>query len=449
MASAYLRKAHEGAGNRKTFTISAWVKRATLGGDHTIFSQGIVGGGYYSKLRIRSDNVLQYEDIPNAGNVNLKTNRLFRDITAWYHIVVRVDTTQSTEADRVRIYVNGNQITSFSTATYPAQDNNQQANENSSMSVTVGGRTAVNDGYWDGQMAHVHYSDGQSYAPSTFGETDSNGVWIPKTSPTVSYGVNGFFLKFDNDSNMGLDSSGQSHNLTTTGTIIQNKDTPTNNGTVINKLDRRTNDMTVTNAGNTGETHATVYTPGTMNLGADSGKWYWEIKVASKTGSSDWHMLGIMGQTRRENNVYLGQVVDQYGYYGLNGQSYTGGSGSTFGDTYGVGNIIGVAMDLDNNKLYFHKDGVYQNSGDPTSGSTGTGAISITAASATDDGFYRPAISYYDSSTKATYDCNFGNGYFGTTKITSAGSNGNGSLFEFDVPTGYYALNTKNLKEQS
>jgi hypothetical protein len=248
---------------------------------------------------------------------------------------------------------------------------------------------------------------------------------------------------------MGLDSSGQSHNLTTTGTIIQNKDTPTNNGTVINKLDRRTNDMTVTNAGNTGETNASVYTPGTMNLGADSGKWYWEIKVASKTGSSDWHMLGIMGQTRRENNVYLGQVADQYGYYGQNGQSYTGGSGSTFGDTYGVGNIIGVAMDLDNNKLYFHKDGVYQNSGDPTSGSTGTGAISITAASATDDGFYRPAISYFDSSTKATYDCNFGNGYFGTTKITTAGSNGNGSLFEYDVPTGYYALNTKNLKEHS
>jgi hypothetical protein len=156
-----------------------------------------------------------------------------------------------------------------------------------------------------------------------------------------------------------------------------------------------------------------------------------------------------MGQTRRENNVYLGQVADQYGYYGQNGQSYTGGSGSTFGDTYGVGNIIGVAMDLDNNKLYFHKDGVYQNSGDPTSGSTGTGAISITAASATDDGFYRPAISYFDSSTKATYDCNFGNGYFGTTKITTAGSNGNGSLFEYDVPTGYYALNTKNLKEHS
>jgi hypothetical protein len=449
MASAYLRKAHEGAGNRKTFTISAWVKRAVIGGDHTIFSQGTPGGGYYSKLRIRTDDVLQYEDIPNAGNVNLKTNKLFRDTNAWYHIVVRVDTTQSTAADRVRIYVNGTQETSFSTANYPAQDNNQQANENSSMSVTVGGRTAVNDGYWDGQMAHVHYSDGQSYAPTTFGEFDSNGVWIPKTAPTVSYGVNGFFLKFDNDSNMGLDSSGQSHNLTTTGTIIQNKDTPTNNHPTINKLDRRTNDMTVTNTGNTGETNASVYTPGVMSLGADSGKWYWEVKVASKTGSSDWHMIGIMGRTRRDSNKYLGQVEDQYSYYGLNGYKYTDDSGTSYGNSYGVGDIIGVAMDLDNNKLYFHKNGTYQNSGVPTSGSTGTGAISINAASATRDGVYRPAICYFDGSTKATYQCNFGNGYFGTTKITSAGSNGNGSLFEYDVPTGYYALNTKNLKDQS
>ena len=237
MASAYLRKAHEGAGNRKTFTISAWVKRAVIGGDHTIFSQGIPGGGYYSKLRIRTDNVLQYEDIPNAGNVNLKTNRLFRDSNAWYHIVVRVDTTQSTAADRVRIYVNGTQETSFSTATYPAQNNNQQANENSSMSVTVGGRTATNDAYWDGQMAHVHYSDGQSYAPTTFGETDSTtGIWKPKTAPSVTYGTNGFFLKFDNSANMGLDSAG-SNNLTTSGTIIQTKDTPSTVYTTLNPND--------------------------------------------------------------------------------------------------------------------------------------------------------------------------------------------------------------------
>ena len=450
MASAYLRKAHEGAGNRKTFTISAWIKRAVIGGDHTIFSQGTPGGGYYSKLRIRTDDVLQYEDIPNAGNVNLKTNRLFRDTNAWYHIVVRVDTTQSTAADRVRIYVNGTQETSFSTANYPAQDNNQQANENSSMSVTVGGRTATNDAYWDGQMAHVHYSDGQSYAPTTFGETDSNGVWIPKTSPTVSYGVNGFFLKFDNDSNMGLDSSGQSHNLTTTGTIIQNKDTPTNLHPSINKLDFRTDDFTVTNAGLTGQSSNSVYSPAMVGIGLDSGKWYWEVKVGAKTGSSDWHLIGVTSTYTISSDKELGNNTYDYAYYGLNGYKRNNDAQSSYGATYGVGDIIGVALDMDNLKIYFHKNGTYQDSGNPASGASGTGAaFTIANPSVTGRNFYFPAVCYFDGSTNATYHFNFGSGYFGTTKITSAGSNGNGSLFEYDVPTGYYAINTKNIKDQS
>ena len=437
MASAYLRKAHEGAGNRKTFTISAWVKRAVTGGDHTIFSQGIPGGGYYSKLRIRTDDVLQYEDIPNTGNVNLKTNRLFKDISAWYHIVVRVDTTQSTEADRVRIYVNGDQITSFSTANYPSQNNDQQANENSSMSVTVGGRTATNDAYWDGQMAHVHYSDGQSYAPTTFGETDSNGVWIPKTSPTVSYGVNGFFLKFDNDSNMGLDSSGQSHNLTTTGTIIQNKDTPTNLHPVGNTLIKGTvSASTATNGNLTATSGQASWETLFGTIAVDSGKWYAEFKCGA-TGTQ----FGVIDiQQAQVHDIYGGSQSRGWGYDN-DGTLYnnSGNSGGTYA-SYTANDIIGVALDMDNHKVYWHKNGTYQNSGDPTSGASGTGAKSLT--SGYDYTFFFGA---YNGNGSA----NFGNGYFGTTKITSAGSNGNGSLFEYDVPTGYYALNTKNLKDQS
>jgi hypothetical protein len=437
MASAYLRKAHEGAGNRKTFTISAWVKRAVTGGDHTIFSQGTPGGGYYSKLRIRTDDVLQYEDIPNAGNVNLKTNKLFRDTNAWYHIVVRVDTTQSTAADRVRIYVNGTQETSFSTANYPAQNNDQQANENSSMSVTVGGRTATNDAYWDGQMAHVHYSDGQSYAPTTFGETDSNGVWIPKTAPTVSYGVNGFFLKFDNDSNMGLDSSGQSHNLTTTGTIIQNKDTPTNLHPVGNTLIKGTlSASTATNGNLTATSGQASWETLFGTIAVNSGKWYAEFKCGA-TGTQ----FGVIDiQQAQVHDIYGGSQSRGWGYDN-DGTLYnnSGNSGGTYA-SYTAGDVIGVALDMDNHKVYWHKNGTYQNSGDPTSGSTGTGAKSLT--SGYDYTFFFGA---YNGNGSA----NFGNGYFGTTKITSAGSNGNGSLFEYDVPTGYYALNTKNLKDQS
>jgi hypothetical protein len=435
MASAYLRKAHEGAGNRKTFTISAWVKRAVIGGDHTIFSQGIPGGGYYSKLRIRTDNVLQYEDIPNAGNVNLKTNRLFRDSNAWYHIVVRVDTTQSTAADRVRIYVNGTQETSFSTATYPAQNNNQQANENSSMSVTVGGRTATNDAYWDGQMAHVHYSDGQSYAPTTFGETDSTtGIWKPKTAPSVTYGTNGFFLKFDNSGNMGLDSSGQSNSLTTSGTIIQNKDTPSNNFATGNPLIKGTNGNS--NVNNTSTSGQNSWETLFGTFGVTSGKWYAEFKMISNNVE-----IGIVDIEQAQTfDIYPGSLSRGFGYR-ANGDVYKGGSGQsgTFA-SYTAGDIIGVAMDMTNNKLYLSKNGTFQNSGDPTSGASGTGALSI------DSGYtYTFAFGAYNGSVSA----NFGNGYFGTTAITSAGSNGNGSLFEYDVPTGYYALNTKNIASNS
>ena len=454
MATAKLDKAYSAnaSGSGQTYTFSVWVKRAILGAEHCIISAdatSVVDGGQSGRdfLRFESSDELSFR-VNGGTQGNLTTNRIFRDVNAWYHIVVQYSSTDGTSGDRIRMYINGTRETSFSTSTFPSQNYASEFPQNTT-TTRVGGDVQGSGSRFDGCMADFYFCDGQALDQNSFGEFDSNGVWKPKINPSLTFGTNGFKLEFANDSNMGLDTSGSSNNFTTSGTIIQNKDTPTNNHPTINKLDRRTNDMTVTNAGNTGETNASVYTPGTMSLGADSGKWYWEIKVASKTGSSDWHMLGIMGQTRRESNVYLGQVVDQYGYYGLNGYSYTNNSGTSYGNSYGVGDIIGIAMDLDNNKLYFHKNGTYQNSGVPTSGSTGTGAISITAASATDDGFYRPAICYFDGSTKATYQCNFGNGYFGTTKITSAGSNGNGSLFEYDVPTGYYALNTKNLKDQS
>ena len=453
MASAYLRKAHEGAGNRKTFTISAWVKRAVIGGDHTIFSQGIPGGGYYSKLRIRTDDVLQYEDIPNTGNVNLKTNKLFRDINAWYHIVVRVDTTQSTAADRVRIYVNGTQETSFSTANYPSQNNDQQANENSSMSVTVGGRTAVNGAYWDGQMAHVHYSDGQSYAPTTFGETDSNGVWIPKTSPTVSYGVNGFFLKFDNDSNMGLDSSGQSHNLTTTGTIIQNKDTPSNVHCVLNDIDKRFDDTTLTNVGLTvsGGRISTGFDMIRGTLGADSGKWYFEMKAADNA-EIDQVGIGILNNISMQNegaNGFNGNTQD-YGVQMSNGYKVgVGQSGAAYMGGFTTNDICMIAVDLENDKITFGRNGQWANG---SGGADQTYANSTAAFTGLNDTRgYIPMFANRNSGNNNTgiMHFNFGNGYFGTTKITSAGSKGNGSLFEYDVPTGFYAWNTKNLKDQS
>jgi hypothetical protein len=236
---------------------------------------------------------------------------------------------------------------------------------------------------------------------------------------------------------MGLDSSGQSHNLTTTGTIIQNKDTPTNLHPVGNTLIKGTlSASTATNGNLTATSGQASWETLFGTIAVNSGKWYAEFKCGA-TGTQ----FGVIDiQQAQVHDIYGGSQSRGWGYDN-DGTLYnnSGNSGGTYA-SYTAGDVIGVALDMDNHKVYWHKNGTYQNSGDPTSGSTGTGAKSLT--SGYDYTFFFGA---YNGNGSA----NFGNGYFGTTKITSAGSNGNGSLFEYDVPTGYYALNTKNLKDQS
>ena len=171
------------------------------------------------------------------------TNRKFRDTSAWYHLVIATDTTQSTAGDRVKIYVNGVQETSFATSTIPNQ-NVQPHYLYNNMTKVIGAYANGPANYFDGQMAHFHMTDGTAYQASTFGETDATtGIWKPKVSPSVTYGNNGFFLKFDNSANMGLDSSGNTNNFTVNGTIIQTKDTPSNVFASLNAIDAAGNGL--------------------------------------------------------------------------------------------------------------------------------------------------------------------------------------------------------------
>ena len=272
-----------------------------------------------------------------------------------------------------------------------------------------------------------------------------------KTAPTVTYGTNGFFLKFDNSANMGLDSAG-SNNLTTSGTIIQNKDTPSNVFATLN-LYAFTEDglsNTVFKNGSTtfdsNETGSGVYTTSFSTLGVSSGKYYCEYKTTQASGD------GVMAIGIGEGDgfeSYFGGGTNSVIYMGDTGQYRKGGSDTSYGNTFTVNDIIGVALDLDNNKLYFSKNGTWQNSGDPTSGSTGTGAISISAASATSTGFYFFGIGDKSSGGTCEVSVNFGNGYFGTTAVSSAQNpdDGNG-IFEHDVPAGYRALCTKSINAE-
>ena len=449
MANSYLTRTPSSAGNRKTFTISTWVKRSNIAtGSKTIFgignsSSSTSDADWFSLAfngstnRIRS---VQY------NTVIFDSTRVFRDTSAWYHIVYAVDTTQATDSNRIKIYINGVQETSFVTVNYPSQ--NYQFAVNNTTQHMIGREDGNGSGYFDGYMSHVALVDGQALAPTVFGETDStSGIWKFKSPTGVTWGTNGFHLKFENSGNLGLDSSGNSNTFTVNGNGRQALDTPSNVYATLNGV-KPGLDQTLSNGNTTMVSgSATTRTPSQTTLGMSSGKYYAEFKITSSNNTAP----GIVStqdnsSVSRGTKYYPGSSSDGYGYNGSAGIIANNGSsvGGTY-STFAVGDIIGCALDLDNNKLYFSKNGTWQNSGVPTSGSTGTGAVSITTPSSTPDGFYYFSVGDGSGGSSSGADCNFGNGYFGTTAISSAGSNGNGSLFEYDVPSGYYALNTKNI----
>ena len=455
MASAKLTRTFT-AGNRKTYTISLWLKRSGIGSSPNYQAVFIASGGD-DGIFFKNDGTLDCF----FHSVEKRTNRQFRDTSGWYHIMVAVDTTQASASNRLKIYVNGEQETSFAyNSGDPAQDSQNLFNNSGGTNV-IGNHSSSSYNF-DGQMAHVHYVDGTAYTPTTFGETDSTtGIWKPKTAPSVTYGTNGFFLKFDNSANMGLDSAG-SNNLTTTGTIIQTKDTPSNVFATLNPLDNFFGTTTLSNINNTQNQSSSSgnysFIPST--LGFSSGKWYWEMKCVSNSSNSDmWYGTGITSNSSGGDNHYLGSFTNVYGVYGYayatgKAATYTGGSRTDQGTSFATGDIIGVAVDCDNLAMYVHKNGVYMPdasnvTGVPTSGASRTGALfDITAPSSTKRGFYFPALCYYDVRA-IVQSINFGNGYFGTTAVSSAQSpdDGNG-IFEYDVPAGYRALCTKSINAE-
>jgi hypothetical protein len=449
MASARLYKTGVASPtNDKKWTLSAWFKFSKpASGGHMYFASG--GGSNDNWTQVRANS--QAFSISGYSTEWLRTSAKLRDTNAWYHIVIAADSTQGTASNRLKIYINGEEA-SYGTDNRSSISQNQTWGWNKGSVVhNIGGENA--SGYGDFVMAHCHNVDGTVYTPTTFGETDATtGIWKPKTAPTVNYGNNGWFLKFDNSANMGLDSSGQGNNLTTGGTIIQTKDTPTN---VFAKWNYNSNyfaGFPMSNVNTTATSQASgAYTYVRSTLGFSKGKYYWEVKASAKSGGSDWFIIGISSKEATSATAELGNYENDYGYRGDTGKVRYNNAEVTFGNTYGVGDIIGVAVDYDNGKIYFSKNGTWQNSGDPTSGSTGTGAISIVTPPVADNatGFYFPAICFFDGTHTGTFQGNFGDGYFGTTAVSSAQNPDDGiGIFEYDVPAGYRALCTKSLNAQ-
>jgi hypothetical protein len=437
----YLTRTVLSTGNRKTGTISMWIKRTEVGVLHYIFEMGGTDNNTDRlHCRFNSTDTLNLA----TGSVNWRiTNRVFRDTSAWYHLVVAVDTTQATASNRVKIYINGVEETSFSTSNNPSQNDNtglayqQQVIAYSAIDAT---------GSLSGYLTDVYVIDGQQLAASDFGEFDEDtGIWKPKAY-TGSYGNNGFYLDFENSASLGADGSGNGNNFTLNNitSADQATDTPTNNFAILNPLFKYPSSQVISE-GNTEVTRtsgAGLNKTFLVTMPVYSGKWYAEFEPAASSN----YVVGIMPDSTAASVAmdanYLGNsaYAESIGYYSATGQKIVAPSGgSAYGDTWTTGDTIGIALDMDNNYVYFSKNGTWQNSGDPTSGSSGTGGIALTN---TTDGHL---IGFsYDSG--GNMYCNFG-GYT-VSSLASAASDANGyGTFEYAPPSGYYALCTKNLAE--
>ena len=451
MASTYLTRTPSSAGNRRTFTISVWIKFLADGNNDGIFNAWSAdSNSAHITFKRRSTNGGQLGWSQWA--IDNYTNRIFRDVNAWYHIVYRVDTTQASGGNRIRLYVNGEQETSFAAATDPSQNEELPVNNTVRHIIGANGYSSIGNHIY-ADMAHFHFCDGQSYAPSTFGETDSTtGIWTAKTAPSVSYGTNGFFLKFENSANLGLDSSGQGNNWSVgAGTMTQLIDTPTNVFATLNPLsgaDTMAVNTTFSNGNNTVVCSGSVYNPFGSTIGVNKGKWYAEFKTHVAPGDG---MVGIFAKLGASGN-YLGSQTHQYTWYNASGGKFASNSSNleTSVGTYTTNDIIGIALDCDNNKLYYHKNGTYMTYGGGTMNPTsGTYGISITDPDETDLGFYFMSAMDWGGSTRGNWSANFGNGLFGTTAVSSAQNPDDGiGIFEYDVPAGYRALCTKSINAE-
>ena len=453
MANTYLtRTISSGGADLTKWTWSCWVKRTDLVGGGNNYQRLISNevNGNAKSWYIRFQNSTQFHAWSNNGAFEFTTNGKYRDINGWYHLVVKYDSTQSTEADRFKVYVNGEEP-SMSAIHYPTL--NETVNfMNTGNYIDIGYYRQGSSEYFYGLMSHMHFTAGYAYDASAFGSTDSTtGEWQINTSPSVTYGSLGFFIL--KDGNSVTDQSPNTNNFTVGGgTLTKTEDCPSNVFNTLNPLENYYSNYTYAQGNTAVSSTSSDRTYVTSTLGMPSGKYYWECKldatIGDSGGASTSVYVGITGQSPISPSQFPSDGTCFNCVMNTNGQVYSNGStiGSAMGSSWATSTFVMMAYDADNNKMYFGKDGVWLNSGDPTSGATGTGAFTpTTAASATPIGVYMPQWGVdYNASYGTSF--NFGNGYFGTTAVSSAGTNASGNgIFEYDVPSGYTALSTKGL----
>jgi len=424
------------AGTNTKGTLSVWLKMSAAGTEQVIYARETDASNYF-KVWFENDRLLIQTVTSGSVAMKRETNRVFRDPSAWMNVVVILDSTDGTAADRQQIWINGSRETSFANSTNIGSSASLQINTGTGTDY-IGRRGSGN--YYDGYMAELVWIDGTDYAATSFGEfnEDSPNIWQPIDVSGLTFGTNGFYLDFEASGNLGNDVSGGTDfteaNLAATDQML---DTCTNNFCTMNPLDQKVGGTYTFSEGNL-QVEQDIIRGTLSNFGITAGKWYAEAKFVST--NSDSCRIGIVGISSVDNDnpgkPATGYVYDQ------DGNKSNNNTAASYGDTYSTGDIIGIAVDLTNLKIYFSKNGTFQDSGDPTSGSTGTGAAyTITAASGTPAGAY--FFTHCDNADKNKVFWNFGSPAFAISS-GNADDNGYGN-FEYDVPAGYLALCTKNL----
>jgi hypothetical protein len=415
-ASAFLNRTPSTTTNQKTFTISFWMKRGLLGASQKPFSFGNTSAEF--ALAFPSGDTAEFYTYAGSYVWQLLTTQVFRDPAAWYHMVFSVDTTQATASERVKWYVNGSQITVFATANYPSLNYNTYANTSGTVNQ-IGGLSGASDQYFDGYLTDYIQVDGQALTPNAFGNFNQYGVWAP-VRYAGSYGANGFFLPFTNTtstSTLGNDFSPQGNNWTTNNfsltagnTYDSMTDVPTltsataANYCVLNPLDN--GGLTIQDGNLQAYTATSSWRADRASFGVSSGKWYWEVSVAM-AGLVD---IGIQKSTATLTD-YIGADSSGWGYYSANGQKFNNPTFTAYGATYGNGDVIGVALDLDAGTLTYYKNNSSQ--GTAFTGLSGT---------------FFPAVSSNATGGSGSLNVNFGQ-----------------RPFAYTPPSGFVALNTFNL----
>ena len=418
-ASAYLSRTPASAGNRKTWTWSGWVKRGSVTTRTALFGFGSQGTVYINSTPA------DIEIVAGGGtSIYLVTRALYRDPSAWYHIVIAFDTTQATAANRVKLYVNGVQVTSFSSSTYPSQNFNTDWNNTVAQYIGARGDDGLS-AYWDGYMTEVHNIDGQALDASAFGEyNEDTGVWQP-AAYEGTYGTNGFYLPFSDattTTTLAADSSGNGNDWTPNGisltagvTYDSMTDTPTiyadgGNYAVLNPLSLGST-VTLSNA-NLTMTEVGAFVTTVSSIGVTSGKWYAEMTVGSNTyaGTCGIAKLGYSPTSR------LGFQANTWAYNSDGGLYYNSTQLTPTQAGFTTGDVIGIELDVDNLTIKFYKNNTLQTQ------------------------FY----------TAANSGLTAGEFYFATGHINSTSNWNFGQRpFAYTPPTGFLPLHTGNLPDST